>query len=613
MVRRVWSRSFVAALSLVAGLALSSHAEAQQLLSAPLDLQAFRPAMDSKGYITLNSSQVLGAGDFSFGLVSTWGAKVLDFTNTGITAGGTNARFAVNNLITPSLQGAVGVFQLGHFGIEIGAVIPMSILSGRGYPTDPGASASSADDNEFSISQQGLGDIMIHPKIRLLNAGRDHLGLAVIPTMVLPTGDDKAFLGRGAVHPAADRRPRRRVRLPRALPRRHQRRHAHSQQRVDVRRRRRDLHRASLVHGRHVAEHRVRDSRQERAARWPRPVVRHRAAEVRHRRRGLRLEEQRGQAHRGRHRGQSAARARSDRRHQAVPGPQLVLPGRRRLAPGGQHLRRRGAARLHRLHLRADHRRPRRRRLQGRRRQVPGRARGLRRLRGRGRLPRSRQRQRRHPRRRRQVPQRARDRDGVQDEDGCPDTTTDDRDGDGIPDDVDKCPDDPEDKDGFEDEDGCPDPDNDKDGIPDNDDLCPNDPEDKDGFEDEDGCPDPDNDKDRILDVDDKCPNEPETYNGFEDEDGCPDKGKVIVRKGKLEILDKIYFETDKAEIQPRVVPDPRRRRRDDQGQPADPAHRDPGPRRRARRRRPQPGSDRAARARPSCGRWTSAASSRSG
>ncbi|HJZ87409.1 MAG TPA: OmpA family protein, partial [Polyangia bacterium] len=130
-----------------------------------------------------------------------------------------------------------------------------------------------------------------------------------------------------------------------------------------------------------------------------------------------------------------------------------------------------------------------------------------------------------------------------------------DRDGDGIKDDVDQCPDDPEDFDDFEDEDGCPDPDNDKDGIPDVDDLCPNEPEDKDGFEDADGCPDPDNDKDRIPDVDDKCPNEPETYNGFEDADGCPDKGRVIVRKGKIEILDKIYFETDKDIIKPISFP----------------------------------------------------------
>ena len=135
-----------------------------------------------------------------------------------------------------------------------------------------------------------------------------------------------------------------------------------------------------------------------------------------------------------------------------------------------------------------------------------------------------------------------------------------DRDGDGIPDDKDACPDDPEDFDGFEDSDGCPDPDNDGDGIPDVDDRCPNvpedfdgdedhdgcpegdkkkdrdgdgipddldkcpdEPEDFDGFQDEDGCPDPDNDGDGILDVDDACPDQPEDFDGFEDEDGCPD------------------------------------------------------------------------------------------
>src|SRR5690606_20509769 len=42
-----------------------------------------------------------------------------------------------------------------------------------------------------------------------------------------------------------------------------------------------------------------------------------------------------------------------------------------------------------------------------------------------------------------------------------------DRDQDGIMDDKDACPDDPEDKDGFEDSDGCPEVDNDQDNIPD--------------------------------------------------------------------------------------------------------------------------------------------------
>src|SRR5262249_58026703 len=70
--------------------------------------------------------------------------------------------------------------------------------------------------------------------------------------------------------------------------------------------------------------------------------------------------------------------------------------------------------------------------------------------------------------------------------------------------------------------------DRDGDGIKDDIDKCPDDPEDHDDFEDDDGCPDPDNDRDGILDVDDKCPNEPETNNGFQDEDRSQER-----REGK--------------------------------------------------------------------------------
>ncbi len=112
------------------------------------------------------------------------------------------------------------------------------------------------------------------------------------------------------------------------------------------------------------------------------------------------------------------------------------------------------------------------------------------------------------------------DIDGFEDKDGCPDP---DNDQDGISDLNDKCPMEAEDKDGFEDSDGCPDIDNDKDGILDLRDKCPMQAEDMDGFEDTDGCPDLDNDKDGILDSLDRCPNEAEDFDGFEDSDGCPD------------------------------------------------------------------------------------------
>ncbi len=117
-------------------------------------------------------------------------------------------------------------------------------------------------------------------------------------------------------------------------------------------------------------------------------------------------------------------------------------------------------------------------------------------------------------------PEQAEDRDGYEDGDGCPDP---DDDGDGVPDGEDRCPDAVEDRDGFEDGDGCPEPDNDGDLLPDFEDRCPDEAEDDDGYEDDDGCPDPDDDDDGVPDPDDRCPRVAEDRDGFEDGDGCPD------------------------------------------------------------------------------------------
>lgn len=99
-----------------------------------------------------------------------------------------------------------------------------------------------------------------------------------------------------------------------------------------------------------------------------------------------------------------------------------------------------------------------------------------------------------------------------------------DGDGDGVPDEADRCLAEPEDRDAFEDDDGCPELDNDRDGFADTRDRCPNDTEDKDGFKDEDGCPESDNDQDRVVDAMDRCPLDAEDIDGFEDDDGCPER-----------------------------------------------------------------------------------------
>ncbi len=121
-----------------------------------------------------------------------------------------------------------------------------------------------------------------------------------------------------------------------------------------------------------------------------------------------------------------------------------------------------------------------------------------------------------------------------------------DRDGDGVPDAEDWCPDVP----GSPENHGCPVwKDSDGDGIPDDIDRCPFDPEDKDGFQDEDGCPDPDNDGDGIVDAMDACPNNP----GPLENHGCPiverDYGLVQVKQDRIELKQQVHFATRKYKV----------------------------------------------------------------
>ena len=201
------------------------------------------------------------------------------------------------------------------------------------------------------------------------------------------------------------------------------------------------------------------------------------------------------------------------------------------------------------------------------------------------------------------------DRDGFEDEDGCPEP---DNDGDGVADPKDRCPDAAETVNGWQDEDGCPDehpdadgdgvdwaldrcplepaktPDGcphaplpalalpgffgapvpadgaaavpapgtgdlDRDGVPDDADPCPVTAEDRDGFEDEDGCPEPDNDRDGIADARDRCPLEAEVINGVQDDDGCPDRGAgAVTVTAKAVVIDGVVnFKPGSATLQP--------------------------------------------------------------
>jgi outer membrane protein OmpA-like peptidoglycan-associated protein len=120
-----------------------------------------------------------------------------------------------------------------------------------------------------------------------------------------------------------------------------------------------------------------------------------------------------------------------------------------------------------------------------------------------------------------------RDGDGVVDaDDKCPDTPglaslqgCPDRDGDGIADADDKCPD----VAGLSKYQGCPIPDTDKDGINDEQDKCPT----VAGVARYQGCPIPDGDGDGVNDEEDKCPTRP----GPVSNQGCPEIAREVIEK----------------------------------------------------------------------------------
>jgi OmpA-OmpF porin, OOP family len=506
-------------------LSIASTGIAAAQPAGDLQLDPFRPAIDSRGYLTVNASQTLGHKEVSFGLGSlSWGRKLLEL-ETG------DAQYAVNDVITATLIAAVGL-RVGPAELELGASVPLTILSGDRGPDNLGALDNPNDDQNFKLDGQGVGNIGLHLKTRFLKTSRPpHVGVGVIASVFLPTvNPTERFMGEkrltpqliGIVDKEFGRQGRFRVAINGGIRLRSETSFTDAGDMGAPATGKTISAAAELPFGLGMA-YAVSPQKLDVVAEvfGALPLGTHERYQPLEAVGGLKLYLARNSflslgAGRGLVAGKGgnpAARAfigivfepnLGDRDGDGLKDDIDRCPDEPEDRDGFEDEDGCPDPDNDRDQILDDD----------------------------DKCP--------------NIPE---DRDGFQDEDGCPDGDANDRDGDRILDNVDKCPDEPEDYDQFQDEDGCPDPDNDQDKILDVDDLCPNEPEDYDRFEDEDGCPDLDNDKDKILDRDDKCPNQPETYNGVDDQDGCPDNGPVIDKGSILVILEPINFEFNKAVI----------------------------------------------------------------
>jgi OOP family OmpA-OmpF porin len=491
-------------------LVLAPRARAQDATAPAFSLQTFRPAVDSKGYVTVDASQILGHLDFSLGLVGSYAHDVLHLAGQGAT-------LDVEHYLTPQLQFALGLFKW----VEVGLSLPVHIMFGSRGPK-----LTDADPNQNSsltFSGQYVGDIGFHAKARLLNTSRYPVGLGVLFSLYAPSGDAKKFLGEGQVtlRPeiivdrefGRERRFRLAINLGALI-----RPSVHSY-----------TDQGTTLTG-------VPDVAGGGDFCAPSTML--------------------GAAPMATSCGTQQTRALGSQLTYGLAVSYAIVPQKfdliAELFGHGDLTGQASASQLEGLLAAKVYL------AQKSYFEIGG---------GAGLLP------------------------GMT---GSPafrvfvgfifEPSIGDRDGDGIKDDVDKCPDDPEDFDDFEDEDGCPDPDNDRDGILDRDDQCPNEPgpvenhgcpivvrppeppsdRDKDGIIDQDdecpeipgpkennGCPFLDSDGDGLLDKDDQCPHE---Y-GPKENNGCPPKTSARIRKGHIVAMNPIFFETAKAIIKPISYP----------------------------------------------------------
>ncbi len=103
---------------------------------ASADPDTFRPALDTRGYVTVDGGEVLGRWEPSFGIVTSW-------ARGGMTG--------AEDVVQPTLVAAIGA----PFGFELAASLPFSVISASG-----------------GMSTQEVGDLALDGKLRLWDRGR---------------------------------------------------------------------------------------------------------------------------------------------------------------------------------------------------------------------------------------------------------------------------------------------------------------------------------------------------------------------------------------------------------------------------------------------------------
>ncbi|MBL8722219.1 MAG: hypothetical protein JNL79_39930, partial [Myxococcales bacterium] len=199
------TRALLAGLVFTAGAAFAPQGHADTSLAdnngKGINTRLFRAAVDSKGFFSVNGTDVLGKGDLAFGLVLDGGFGLLrlqDKDDKGIER-------ASKQLIDTQIHGVLFASYSPVSNLTIGIGIPTDLVSGKA-PNDPENPANPAQSVNLPIGTKGRktdvnaffsGSYTVNLKYRILRVEDAPIGLAVIVQADLPVSQD-AKLGYAA-------------------------------------------------------------------------------------------------------------------------------------------------------------------------------------------------------------------------------------------------------------------------------------------------------------------------------------------------------------------------------------------------------------------------------
>lgn len=152
-----------------------------------MDLHLFHPAVDARGFLSVNGADILDGSELSLGFVSDYGYRLLPESP------GHGGSAMVTHAWTGTFQFAYGIANLLVVGISLPLVVndgPSAVDIGPGASAGKGGKNANYDSD--ALSTQALGDLALSVKVPILRPSAP-IGIALLARAGVGVGGARNF------------------------------------------------------------------------------------------------------------------------------------------------------------------------------------------------------------------------------------------------------------------------------------------------------------------------------------------------------------------------------------------------------------------------------------